>query len=74
MAPVLEEGKTSRNIYLPEGKWLDQKDGSIHLGPIWLQDYDAPLHVLPYFVRSSSGICLASKGFLVLLLGLVRLL
>lgn len=74
MAPVLKEGKTSRNIYLPAGKWIDQKDGSIHHGPVWLNDYDAPLDVLPYFVRSSSGMCLAVKGIVVLLLGLIRLL
>lgn len=75
VAPVLQEGRTSRNIYLPEGKWIDQNDGRTHQGPIWLNDYHAPLDVLPYFVRSNSAMHLmALKGIIFLLFGLVRFL
>uniref|UniRef100_A0A1L8DQS6 Putative maltase glucoamylase n=1 Tax=Nyssomyia neivai TaxID=330878 RepID=A0A1L8DQS6_9DIPT len=50
-APVLEEGQTSRDIYLPAGDWLDGNNGSIYTGPLWLRKYPAPLSVLPYFIR-----------------------
>ncbi|XP_072938350.1 myogenesis-regulating glycosidase-like [Epargyreus clarus] len=52
VAPVLEEGARSRDIYLPEGTWLEEGDPErIHIGPIWIKNYPAPLDVLPYFVR-----------------------
>ncbi len=54
MAPVLEEAKTARNIYLPEGKWIDQNNGQTYQGPLWLNDYAAPLDVLPYFIKSDA--------------------
>lgn len=54
IAPVLEEGQTARNIYLPEGKWIDQNDGQSYEGPLWLNNYAAPLDVLPYFIKSST--------------------
>ncbi|XP_037042609.1 myogenesis-regulating glycosidase-like [Bradysia coprophila] len=74
VAPVLSEGKTVRNIYLPEGIWIDQNDGSVYEGPMWLNDYHAPLNVLPYFVRNSSTMCAALKRIWNLLLGLSILL
>lgn len=55
VAPVLVEGKVSRDIYLPRGEWVDQ-NGDHHTGPIWLKDYPADLWVLPYFIKSASEI------------------
>lgn len=60
VAPVLEEGKVSRDVYLPRGVWIDQNNGDSHTGPIWLTNYAANLSVLPYFIRSGSVI-LTSK-------------
>ncbi len=54
VAPVLVEGKVSRDIYLPRGEWVDQ-NGNSHTGPIWLIDYPADLSVLPYFIKSDSN-------------------
>ncbi|XP_049764874.1 myogenesis-regulating glycosidase-like [Schistocerca cancellata] len=53
VAPVLEEGAVSRDIYLPSGNWTDEVDPEhpIIEGPIWLTNYPAPLNVLPYFTR-----------------------
>ncbi|XP_013183870.2 myogenesis-regulating glycosidase [Amyelois transitella] len=48
-APVVEEGAVSRNIYLPRGNWRDGVTGELHQGPLWLNDYPAPLDTLPYF-------------------------
>ena len=50
VAPILDEGVTSRNIYLPGGKWLDVKSNSTILGPAWLSNYQAPLEIIPYFI------------------------
>ncbi|XP_049791615.1 myogenesis-regulating glycosidase-like isoform X2 [Schistocerca nitens] len=55
VAPVLEEGAVSRDIYLPKGIWRDEADPKHPIidGPIWLTNYSAPLSVLPYFTRLS---------------------
>ncbi|KAJ8684313.1 hypothetical protein QAD02_020105 [Eretmocerus hayati] len=49
VAPVIEEGAVTRNIYLPAGKWQDPTTDKVYVGPKWLTDYPAPLNVLPYF-------------------------
>ncbi|EAT44241.1 AAEL004367-PA [Aedes aegypti] len=53
-APVIVEGARTRDIYLPEGEWIDGNLGTVYDGPIWIRDYEAPLSVLPYFVRNST--------------------
>jgi len=51
VAPVLEKGATSRNVYLPAGTWAALDDQSeVHVGPIWLNGYPAPIDRLPAFV------------------------
>lgn len=51
-APVLEQGRTTRHVYLPAGTWKDGNgNGTIHTGPKWIMDYLAPLEILPYFTR-----------------------
>lgn len=52
-APVLQKEAESRHIYLPRGKWLDPNQNKIYIGPTWLNDYPAPLDVLPYFILSN---------------------
>ncbi|XP_039758521.1 myogenesis-regulating glycosidase-like [Pararge aegeria] len=74
-APVVTQGATSRDIYLPAGRWKELGNSSlIHEGPIWIRNYAAPLNVLPYFIRdlsspnSASTPCVAA---LLVVLGLV---
>ena len=50
VAPVMEEGAVSRDIYLPQGRW-QAEGGEVTEGPTWLRSYPAPLFTLPYFVR-----------------------
>lgn len=50
VAPVMEEGAISRNIYLPRGRWRAE-GGEVREGPAWLRSYPAPFITLPYFVR-----------------------
>ncbi|XP_046981320.1 myogenesis-regulating glycosidase-like [Schistocerca americana] len=53
VAPVLEEGAVTRDIYLPSGRWRDEADPDhpVLEGPAWVANYSAPLSVLPYFTR-----------------------
>ena len=56
VAPILDEGATSRDIYIPGGKWLDPTNNSTIIGPTWLKDYPAPLEIIPYFLLESGDI------------------
>jgi alpha-glucosidase (family GH31 glycosyl hydrolase) len=50
IAPVLEQGASRRSVYLPAGVWVDFKTGRTIEGPGYLE-VDAPLEVLPLFIR-----------------------
>jgi myogenesis-regulating glycosidase len=51
VAPIVEEGRITRDIYLPLGKWRDGNTGAIINGRVWLKSYRATLDVLPFFVK-----------------------
>ena len=52
VAPVLEEGAVSRDIYLPKEVWRDENNPeNIHVGPKLLKDYPADIGTLPFFTR-----------------------
>ncbi len=56
VAPVLEKGATSRNILFPDGKWVDYNNPSSVFNGGDNIEYNAPLEVLPLFVRAGSFI------------------
>ena len=58
VAPVLAEGITSRNVYFPEGRWIDYDYGFQYEGG---QTYgvSAPQDRIPLFVRSGAIIPMA---------------
>ncbi|XP_050054629.1 myogenesis-regulating glycosidase-like isoform X3 [Aphis gossypii] len=53
VAPIIVEGATSRDIYLPFGLWRDENHPNSHLitGRKWLRNYPAKLDILPWFTR-----------------------
>lgn len=51
VAPVLDAGAVSRDIYLPHGSWVDAASSNILQGGQWHRNYPAPLQMLPYFQR-----------------------
>jgi alpha-glucosidase (family GH31 glycosyl hydrolase) len=53
VAPVVYQGQRARDIYLPNGTWRDRTTDRMVEGPIVLEDYAAPLDVLPIFHRST---------------------
>lgn len=51
VCPVFTQGETSRNIYLPEGTWSDYFTGGTFTGPATLNNYPAPINIIPVFVK-----------------------
>ena len=43
VAPILNEGERSRDVYLPEGLWKDMLDNHIKGGNSWLRNHKVPL-------------------------------
>ncbi|MFO0589145.1 MAG: glycoside hydrolase family 31 protein [Polyangiaceae bacterium] len=53
LAPVLESGATSREVYLPKGRWFEARSGAIYEGPGTFT-VDVVLAALPTFVREGA--------------------
>jgi alpha-glucosidase (family GH31 glycosyl hydrolase) len=56
VSPVVEQGQTSKRIYLPAGKWIDWFSGKTHAGG---QVIDIPVdaktwHDIPLFIRDGA--------------------
>ncbi len=41
---------TTRDVYLPAGKWMDYDTGEVHTGPRLLKDFSLPVGKTPLFV------------------------
>ncbi|MCM1162779.1 MAG: DUF5110 domain-containing protein [Muribaculaceae bacterium] len=54
VAPVLEQGATQRRVVFPDGLWADYRDPSKLYNGGDTIIYDAPLDVLPLFVRTGA--------------------
>ena len=50
VAPVLGAGVTEREVYLPEGKWEDIRDGKVYEGGCTVKS-PAPIDSIPVFKR-----------------------
>lgn len=51
VAPVLCEGKTSRQIYFPEGIWKDLQTNQLIVGKKWIE-YPVGMTTLPFFKKT----------------------
>ncbi len=52
VAPVVEEGKTERDIYLPNGWWKDEIVGQVIRGGKWMRKYQVSIDKIAFFVRT----------------------
>lgn len=53
VAPVMNEGATSREIYLPAGRWFEWRSGASVDGPTIINPF-TPLAALPIYVREGA--------------------
>jgi alpha-glucosidase len=54
VAPVVERDAVTKQVYFPEGEWIDFNDGkTVYKGKQWIT-YPAPLSVIPVFVKRGS--------------------
>lgn len=54
VAPVYENVTVRSGIYLPKGEWIDYWNGTRWAGPLMVNNYVAPLNVLPVFVKAGA--------------------
>ena len=54
VCPVIEKGKATRRVHLPEGRWIGLWNGAEHYGPVDLT-VSAPLGRIPVFYRKGSA-------------------
>jgi alpha-glucosidase (family GH31 glycosyl hydrolase) len=52
-APVVDAG-TSRDVYLPQGQWIDFWHGTQYTGPRTIASYPAPEDTIPLFVKAGA--------------------
>jgi alpha-glucosidase len=54
VAPVVEKGAVTKDVYLPEGEWINYYNGkTVYRGGQWVT-VDAPLDIIPVFVKKGS--------------------
>jgi alpha-glucosidase (family GH31 glycosyl hydrolase) len=53
VTPVVDEGATTRRLYLPPGDWYDLWSGAALAGGGWAE-VDAPIERIPVFVRAGA--------------------
>ncbi|KAJ8947346.1 hypothetical protein NQ318_002872 [Aromia moschata] len=51
VAPILDEGATSRDVYLPKGSWKDGNSNQVYEGPMTVINYSAQIDILPFFIK-----------------------
>jgi alpha-glucosidase len=54
IAPVVEEGATAREVYLPKGTWIDYNDPEKVFEGEQTVVYNTPLEVIPMFVKEGA--------------------
>ena len=55
VAPVMNS-ENKRDIYFPEGKWINFFDGAVSDGSCWLKDFRVSLAEMPLWVKFGSSI------------------
>lgn len=56
VAPIVHEGKTERDVYLPYGWWKDDILAQVIRGGKWMRKYQIPLDKVAFFVRTEPSV------------------
>jgi alpha-glucosidase len=56
VAPVVKKGAATKQVYLPEGQWIDFNNGRTEYEGEQTITYNAPLSTIPLFVKKGSVI------------------
>ena len=59
VAPVIEPGKTSREVYFPAGKWYSIENPAVTFNGPATAECEAPLHTIPVFAKAGAFIPMA---------------
>lgn len=54
VAPVVKKGAVTKQVYLPEGEWIDFNDGRTKYEGEQTITYKTPLNIVPLFVKKGS--------------------
>ena len=60
VAPVMNS-ENRRDVYLPEGKWVNFFTGERYEGGQWLKNLEIPLEEMPVYVRENASISVYNK-------------
>jgi len=60
VAPVMNS-ENRRDVYLPEGKWVNFFTGKRYEGKQWLHNLEVPLEEMPVYVRENTSISVYNK-------------
>jgi len=55
VAPIMNSDN-KRDVYLPEGEWVNLFDGAVSGGNKWLKNFEAPLDEMPVWVKKDAEI------------------
>lgn len=53
VAPVMNS-ENRRDVYLPEGEWVDFFTGERFVGPRWIKDVEVPMENMPVYVKKGT--------------------
>ena len=51
VAPVIKKGDTTKKVYIPTGRWIEQNTDDVYNGPCEV-NVNAPLEILPWFKKT----------------------
>jgi len=57
VAPVMNS-RNKRDVYLPEGNWINFFNGELVQGPRWLKSFEVPLEEMPVWVNQNAKIAI----------------
>ena len=64
MTPILEKGKTTRNVYIPEEMTMVRYDGSFHCQPVseGIMEITVPIDEIVFFIRKGKLVPVGKGG------------